>query len=1209
MATKRKPDSRRSAPRTEPGGFPIVGIGASAGGYEAFAEMLHALPADTGMAFVLIQHLDPTHESMLAPLLARKSAIPVSQVTDGMVVEPNHVYVIPPNARMRINDGVLKLMERAPTGEKNMPIDYFLQSLAASRKDDAIGVILSGTATDGTFGLKAIKAEGGICFAQDEESAKYAGMPASAIAAGCVDFALPPRKIATELTRIARHVHSSRLAPSAPAAVSPAIDGDLRKLLLLIRNATGVDFTYYKPNTLHRRIARRMLLKKISSVREYVETLRRDRGELDALYQDILIHVTSFFREPEAFEILATRIIPKLLDDKPESTPIRVWVPGCSTGEEAYSIAIVLAEYLGGRMGKLPVQIFATDLSEQAIEQARAGVYAGATLAEVRPERLAHYFVKANGGYQVTQAIRDMCTFARQDLSKDPPFSRIDLISCRNVLIYLEPVLQKKILATFHYALNNHGILLLGKSETLSAFPDLFMPVEKKEKFYRKKAAPHNLHVMAPAAGADQAGLPAKPVRPALPAADFQREADRIVWSRFAHAGVIVDENLLIHHFRGDTSPYLAPASGAASLHLFKMVRSDLLVELRAAFQKAKKENGPVRREGIKMKDGVAPGGHVREVCLDIVPLSTLDAPERHFLILFEEARPRPAGVKRPAKAADITGVAKLEQELAATREYLQAIIEEQESTNEELKAANEEALSNNEELQSTNEELETAKEELQSTNEELVTLTEQQASRNTELAQLNDDLRNVLDGVQIPIVMLGNDRRVRRFTPSAERLFNLLPNDIGRPIRDLRPNINLPDLEPMISRTLETLTVQDQEVRDLDGRHYAMSVRPYRTSDNKIDGVLIALADTDALKRSLEEAQRARDYANAIVETVRQPLVVLDSGFRVVTANHSFYDTFQISPDQAEKREIFGLAGGAWDIRDLRKLLEQVLPRNTRLNDFKLDHVFPKIGRRILLLNARRLEWPRATSGMILLAMEDVTDMESTTEALQESRERLRNLAAGLLTAQEEERTRISRELHDDLSQRLAMLTVEMETLERDPLEPAEFAGQLRHLRSRVEGISDDMRRTAHQLHPSMVEHLGLQTAMRSLCADVSKKEKVRVDYRQRNVDGTIPPDIALCLYRVAQEALHNVAKHSGAQRANVSLALAKNRIELSISDSGVGFDREAAREKRGLGIISMEERVRVVNGTFTIISKPGDGTRVLVEVPLSEASSIEDK
>ena len=1212
MATRKK----RAARRPERGAaahtsFPVVGIGASAGGLEAFGEMLSALPADTGMAFVLIQHLDPAHESMLASLLARKSPLPVTQVSDGMAVEPNHVYVIPPNARMGIEDGQLTLVQRAGAGEKNMPIDYFLQSLAESRRDAAIGVILSGTATDGTFGLKAIKAEGGICFAQDEVSAKYPGMPASAISAGCVDFALPPRKIAAELARIARRgppaLAGFPAGAVAPAALPAGNDGHIRKLLLLIRNATGADFTYYKSSTIHRRISRRMLIRKIASIREYVEYVRKEGAELDALYQDILIHVTSFFREPETFQILESRILPQIapssMESKMEPEAVRVWVAGCSTGEEAYSIAMVLAEYFSNWARKVPVQIFATDLSESSIEHARAGVYSGTTLAGVSPERLNRFFVKSSGKYQVAQSIRDICTFARQDLTRDPPFSRIDLISCRNVLIYLEPMLQKRILTAFHYSLKDKGVLLLGKSESLNSSPDLFTQVEKKGKFYRKRAVT-NSPQMGATPGYDRSGQTGKSTKSAIPAADLQKEADRLVWTRYAHAGLIVDDNLHILHFRGDTSSYMAPAAGAASLHVLKMVRGDLVVDVRAAFQKSKRENRPVKREIT-----IASGGRAREVAVDVIPLSAMHSGERHFLILFEEARQAavasaPARTIRQAKGDD-SQIAKLRQELSATQEYLQAVIEEQETSNEELKAANEEALSNNEELQSTNEELETAKEELQSTNEELVTLTEQQASRNVELTQLNDDLRNVLDGLRIPILILGDDRRIRRFTPAAERLFNLLPTDVGRPFRDLRPNLDLPDLQPLISRAIETLAAQEQEVRDLDGRYYAMSVRPYRTSDNRIDGVLIVLIDTDAMKRSLEEIRRAREYANGIVETVRQPLVVLDSGLIVVTANRAFYGTFQLSPGTIRKQRIFDVADGAWDSADLRNLLEQVLPGKRQFNDFKLTHTFPKVGRRTLLLNARELRQsagsPSPTSEMILLAMEDVTERDAITEALQQSRQHLRNLTAGLLTAQEEERRRISRELHDDLNQRLAMLAVELERLERDPLPPAESVRrQLAALRARTEGISDDVRRTAHRLHPSVVDHLGLSAALRSLCTDFSKQEKMRIDYRQRNVDGSIPPEIALCLYRVAQEALHNVAKHSEARRAMVSLVLKNDRILLAISDTGVGFDRELTTAKRGLGIVSMEARVRLVVGTLTIRSAPGEGTRVAVEVPL---------
>ncbi len=1186
--------------------FPIVGIGASAGGFEAFAEIVNVLPVDTGMAFVLIQHLDPTHESMLAPLLARKSKLPVSQVTDGVAVEPDHVYVIPPNTQMVIRNGSLELAKRPPAGERNLPIDYFFRSLATYRKEGAIGVILSGTATDGTIGLEAIKAEGGICFAQDEASAKYFGMPASAIAAGCVDFVLPPKKIAAELVRIGRDARSSPLLATPLVALPASEDSDVKKVLMLIRNSSGVDFTHYKANTIHRRILRRMLLRKIDSAREYLEYLRRNGPELAALHEDLLIHVTSFFREPEMFEVLRGQIFPRLLAKKADGDPFRIWVPGCSTGEEAYSIAIGISEFLGERLHKIPIQIFATDISERSIEQARAGIYAGSTLVAVSPELLQKFFTKSNGSQRVTQSVRDMCTFARQDLIKDPPFSRIDLISCRNVLIYLEPVLQRRVISAFHYALNPDGLLLLSKTESLNAFPDLFIAAQKKPRFYQKKIAPNNIQIPASVAAYDRSARErsTKQVRPPV---DLQKEADRIVWSRYAHSGIIVDQDLHILHFRGDTSVYLAPASGAASLNLLKMIRGSLLVDLRAAFRHAKKENIPVKRTGIQLTFA----GQARDVSLEVLPLSSLDAPERQFLILLEEAPRRAPGGKPDAaievETADSSPTAKLEQELLSTREYLQAIIEEQETTNEELTASNEEALSNNEELQSANEELETAKEELQSTNEELVTLTEQQTSRNIELGHLNDDLRNVLEGIEIPVLMLDNDQRIRRFTPAAEKLFNLLPTDVGRPIQNLRPNLEVSDLTPLILRALDSRTSHQQQVKDLEGRRYSMTVRPYRTSDNQIDGVLVALEDIDELTRSLDDARRARDLANAIVETAREILVVLDSRLRVVTANRAFHDLFRVSIKKAEDHSIFELAGGDFDNPELRNLLEKVLPERSQFNDFRLTHEFPKIGRRILLLNGRRLESATEAPGMILLAMEDITDKEVATETLQENEERLRDLAMGLLTAQEEERRRISRELHDDLNQRLAMLAVELETLEKSPIESAESTRErLSSLRVRTEEISDDVRRTAHQLHPSMVDHLGLPAALRSLCGDFSRQEKIRVTYQQRSVLPSIPAETALCLFRVTQEALRNVATHSGASRANVSLVLVKNKIRLTVSDTGQGFARGvSSRPKKGLGILSMEERVRLTGGSLKLHSEPGHGTRVVVEVPVRKEVS----
>jgi two-component system CheB/CheR fusion protein len=549
---------------------PIVGVGASAGGFEAFRELLKALSSDTGQAFVLVQHLDPGHESLLAKLLSKATAMPVAEVEEGMAVEPNHVYVIPPNKIMGIRNGTLHLMPRGEPTAKHLPIDHFLRSLAEDQGNRAIGVILSGTASDGTLGLKAIKAEGGITFAQDISSAKYDGMPRSAIAAGCVDFILPPKAIASELARIGQH---SYLVTTPPAETDEG-DDELHKIFSAVQKATGVNFTYYKYSTIKRRIARRMLLHKLEGLKQYVRFLQENRAEPAALCEDILIHVTGFFREPESFQALAEQIFPKILSNKPPGESIRVWVPGCSTGEEAYSVAMVLLECLGDRVSSMPIQVFGTDISEVSIEKARVGVYSESSLGEISPERLRRFFVKADGEFRITKSLREMCVFARQDLAQDPPFSRLDLISCRNVLIYMGPVLQKKVMAIFHYALKPTGFLMQGKSESISGFTNLFTVIDREHKISAKRASePSPAFDLSSAAGYERAMGSAAGKTETQSRFDVQREADRIVLSQYAPAGLIVNESLHILHFRGQCSAYLSPPPGQASLGLLRMVR------------------------------------------------------------------------------------------------------------------------------------------------------------------------------------------------------------------------------------------------------------------------------------------------------------------------------------------------------------------------------------------------------------------------------------------------------------------------------------------------------------------------------------------------------------------------------------------------------------------------------------------------------------
>ncbi len=839
----------------------IVGIGASAGGLEAFQELLQALPEDTGMAFVLVQHLAPKHESILSELLSKATKMPVIEVREGMAVQPNHVYVIPPNADMSVVDGVLHLSPLAADRARRMPIDMFLRSLADDQQGRAIGVILSGTASDGTLGLQAIKALGGVTFAQDDASAKYSAMPRSAIAAGIVDYVLPPDSIARELKRIAKHIHIFADDQSDAGELGASSEA-LNKIFAMLRNTSRVDFSYYKHGTIKRRIVRRMFLRKIDSLEEYLRFLRKNHDEVEALFNDVLINVTVFFRDPDAFEVLRKQAFPLMLNGKGPNAPIRIWVPGCSTGEEAYSLAIALLEYLGEKASDFQIQIFATDVSENIIQKARAGVYPESIAMDITSERLRRFFQKVDSGYQISKSIRDMCVFAKQDIAKDPPFSKLDMISCRNVMIYMGQLLQRRIIPLFHYALNSDGVLFLGSAETVGGFDDLFTSIDKKYKIYSKKPSASTVAFnFVPQFDMDEE--PRSQNEAAPQRVDLQRVADQILLNRYAPASVMVNGKLDIVQFIGQTGRFLDPAPGDASLNLLKMVKSGLQLELRLGFEKVK-QTGTFRKEGLLIEHN----GSLKNLNFEIIRVKNTPGKELYHLVVFEEVSrthgspPETTGMEKPVKKAGKTKLtktelesARLKEELEATRDYLQSIIEEQRTTNEELRSANEENQSSNEELQSINEELETAKEELQSTNEELQTVNEELQNRNDELSQLNNDLNNLLSSVNIPIIMLGNDLRIRRFTPMAEKIMNLIATDVGRPITDIKPNLKIQDLRQSIARVINTLEIHENDVEDNSGRWYSMRIRPYRTLDNKIDGVVLVFLDIESRLRPAKQA------------------------------------------------------------------------------------------------------------------------------------------------------------------------------------------------------------------------------------------------------------------------------------------------------------------------------------------------------------------
>jgi two-component system, chemotaxis family, CheB/CheR fusion protein len=939
----------------------VVGIGASAGGLEAFTELLKNLPVETGMAFVFVQHLDPHHSTHLVHILSRETRLPLKEVINGELLRPNQVYIMPPNCEMTLEKGSLRLWPRQESRHKHLPIDRFFISAAKELGPSAIGIVLSGTASDGTRGLNAIKEKGGITIAQDERSARHSGMPKSAISSGNVDLVLTPRAIAQELGRLSGHPYVKKQTEPKPSK-----DGKDRILTLLL-SATGVDFAQYRQTTLLRRIQRRMLLNRTEDFDAYVELLRQKPGELESLHRDVLIHVTSFFREPEVFEALRENVFPALVVNRDRDDPIRVWIPGSSTGEEVYSIAIILFEFLESSRVRPSIQIFGTDVSQRVVEKARSGIFEEAIESEVSPERLRSFFARVDSGYRINKSIRDMCVFARQDVTKDPPFSKMDLISCRNVMIYLEPAVQHRLIPLFHYALKPAGYLLLGSAENIGRFSNLFEVVGQKSKLFRKR--PGNKH--SPRISGFTVPIATAPASSLLPDVhDLPKKVDKALLDRFCPPALVVDQDLEILQFRGAVTPYLQPASGKASLNVFSMTLPALEFELRSLIDRARSGQGYARREGLQFEIGGTNGG----LSLEVISVGGSESLKPAFIIAFE-AMPA-AALETSSEDADQRlrlRTAQLENELITIKENVQSVIDERELANEELRAANEEIQSSNEELQSTNEELETAKEELQSTNEELTTLNEELRHINLELTEANNDLLNFLRSVNIPVVMVGRDLRIRRFTPAAHKTLKLIPSDVGRLITDLQPDIQIPDFERQIRQVINSLITKEIEVQDRTGRWHSLLMRPYETVDNKISGAILVLFDIEETKRSIMQKQQAADFANVLLETVRSASVLLDGNLRIKRATPAFYRLFQTVPEKAEGHLFYEIGHGEWDMPELRTLLEEVLPKNAHVRDFEVWQNGKNNHRQRLLLNAARTTELLESEYFIIVSIEAV--------------------------------------------------------------------------------------------------------------------------------------------------------------------------------------------------------------------------------------------
>ncbi|MFU8789558.1 MAG: chemotaxis protein CheB [Methylobacter sp.] len=951
--------------------FPIVGLGASAGGLEAFEQFFRHMPSNSGMAFVLVSHLDPDHASILTEILQRCTAMPVVEAEDQMPVAPNCVYVIPPNRDMTIFDSALQLSIPTLAHGQRMPIDTFLRSLAEDQAEKAIGIILSGTGTDGTLGLRAILGAGGITLAQEPSTARFDGMPVSAIQTGYATYILPPDKMPEALLAGIQTLNFEKKTVPETLALS-----GINRVLMQLRTSTGHDFSLYKKSTITRRIQRRMSQNGIEGTETYARFLKEHPPELSALFKELLINVTNFFRDPDAFSTLKQDILPALLKDKADDYIFRAWVAGCATGEEAYSIAMVLREFMDENRSEFKVQLYSTDLAEDIITTARAGFYPPNITQDVTPERLRRFFIKEDGGYRVKKEIREMVVFAVQNVIKDPPFTKLDLLSCRNLMIYLEPELQNRLIPTFHYALKPNGVLFLSPSEGIGNHTDLFTPLNRKWKFYCATPTPASIRTLLISNLNWSAELTHKTPDDIIKTAREINLADltrRMLLQFYAPTSVVTDLRGNILYIYGETGKYLRPAPGHATLNIIDMAREGLQLALRPAIQTAN-QGRPTLSQELSVKTN----GDFHPVMLHVRPLANPNDRQNLLLISFQDlpqpTAKKPPRSKRPSKPDGQRHIKELERELAYTRENLQATIEEQYASNEELKCTNEEMQSTNEELQSTNEELETSKEELQSINEELVTVNSELQAKIAQLADMQNDMKNLLDNMQVGTIFLDQQLIIRRFTRDATQLYRLAVSDIGRALGDIKPELEGEDLLDAARSVLDNLVPIEREVKTISGDWYLARIQPYRTLENMIDGVVMTFTNITERTRAIA-TQEARLLAEAIVNTVREPLLVLNGQMVVVTASRSFYRNFQVTAEETVGRPIYELGDGQWNIPDLRERLENVLPQKEAFENYEVEHDFPRIGYRKMRLNARGIIGQTGEPQLILLAMDNVTD------------------------------------------------------------------------------------------------------------------------------------------------------------------------------------------------------------------------------------------
>lgn len=1194
----------------------IVGIGASSGGLEALKEFFGAMPSDTGMAFVVVQHLDPTRESRMAEILGKSTTMRVVQADDGLAVEPNVIYTNPAGRQLGIRKGRLVLGRPVTSGHLNTAVDHFLISLAKEQGCAAICVILSGsTGTDGPRGVRAVRVAGGVCIVQEPGTAQFSAMPQAVIDAGLADHILGPAQMPAAILGCVRN--PLLLEAGQAGAPVETMSGELEAILQLLLTRVGSDYTHYKRAMLGRRILRRMGLRQVAGMGEYLALLQREPDELTKLARDMLIGVSSFFRDAGVFETLYREVIVPLVQSQPDGVPLRAWVAGCATGEEAYSIAMLLLEARAAAGRANPVQVFATDVDEQALDTARAGMYPESVVRDIPTARLDAFFTRQDQSFRVAKHLREVVVFSRHNLLADPPFSKLDLVCCRNVLIYLEPAAQKKTLSVFCFALKVGGHLLLGRSEGVSKMNDFFEPVSRPDHLYRL------VQVRRRVAGEFPLCTVGRPLgttdrERAFGESSLLSQANlEAILRHFDVSLVLIDAEGTILYFRGNTEKYLGHPKGPANLNILNMVGGALSAKLRRTIDRACQQDEPVCLLRVSLPH--------RRPALSNLTVTQLSghAGGKFLAVIFEDAEPLSRATPTQVTVAeDETLVAQLEAEVKTLRAELRTSVETSNVATEELRSANEEVMSTNEELQSANEELEASKEEMQSFNEELNTVNSQLNEKVGELTETTNDLANLLGASEIATVFLDAEFRIRRFTPRATALLNVIDSDIGRPVGHITHSFSDVDLAADAGQVLATLSPMERDEQARDGRWYSVNILPYCTHDNRVEGVVITFTDVTRLKQAEEQLRHEKIYAERVVEMVRHPLLILDRQLRILSANLAFYEVFRCDPAQTAGRVVYELDNGQWDIPQLRKLIEVDIPKDSNFKDFRVEHDFDRIGRKVMLISGQRIDPIDGIPERLLLTLEDVTESERSREelralnadlemrvtqrtALAEHRSlQLRELAAKLARTEQTERERLARLLHDNLQQLLVGVRFQLVALRsRVADEPS---------RAAVDKMTDLVRQAlattkslAVDLSPAILYEAGLDAALPGLVRQMRVQHDLTVE---TVVNTTVPADedgVAVLLFAAVRELLLNVVKHAHVDSARVQVdQVGDNQVRITVSDLGSGFSPDTLQASgstvSGLGLFGLKQRLEYVGGQCEIDSAPGRGTRVMLTARL---------